>query len=275
MAYYQNYTGNGNSGYSGGQQQTRSVFQNKGMERTLTQETFVSDESGKVTTNKVVLSCAPKGEPAGPTQPYNVMDQKSCALKIKLMPYQGNKGGAVSEFNISWPQAKLVTDVAEMAMIFPISSWDLADRWSKTTELERVFGAPLPPAEMMKKFPGKFSSQQQAQGFCRARILIMRRTVKRPDGQVQRLPWYIQIMNGYARKIEIANGGAYMERKSFIQENECHINVADGDMYSMFFWDWESIQSIMDAARPAVASAHEDRVARTKAWLSRQPGYQG
>lgn len=266
----------GNAGYNnaGNGQQTRSVYQDNGASKTLTQETFVSDESGKVTSNKIQLTCAPKAEATDAANPYKVMNQKTCALQIRLMPYQGNTGGARSEFNISWPQAKLITDVAEQSMIFPISNWDLADKWNKTNELERVFGDPLPPSVIMQKFPGRFQSQQEAAGYCRARIMILRRTTKRPDGQIQRLPWYIQIMNGYAKKIQVGNGGACMERKSFLQETEAHTNVADGDMFNMFFWNEAAIRALMSSGTPNLVRTHNELLKKRREWIARQSGYQ-
>lgn len=254
------------------QENVSSSFTQKNGERQVTQ--YISDESGKIIGNKIVFTCAPKAEPADVSEPIKLLNQKECSLQLRLMPYQGNTGGAKSVFNISWPQCNLIATMARDCMAQPYKmwaaeSWDLADRWNRSKEFERIFGNPLPPATMMQKFPGRFSSQQDASGYCPTRILILRRATKRPDGTESRLPWYIQIKNGYAKKIMVGNNGAaVMDGRSFVQESEAHTNVADGDMYNMFYWNEAAINAIKTAGTNPLLRGFNSLKERAKNWAN-------
>lgn len=222
--------------------------------------TYVSDETtapkfGRTTVLTTKLSA--EGAPAA--SPLHILNQKKCSVQFRLTDF--NKGtndkSKTAVFNITWPQAQAVYKKAEKCIVDEAGHdhWDLADKWNHTNELERVFGNPIPPVELNKKFPGMFKTPSEATGYCPARILILRRDSTRRDGSPSNYPWYIEIRNGYAKKITTQQGGSYMERKSFVEESGVHMNVTDGDMMDMLYWDKAGIGIIIRSAASSFVKA--------------------
>lgn len=233
-------------------------------------KSFVSDEACSTIGKSVVFSTAPKIAATTAEDPYKILNQKDCSIQLRLMPYSDGKGGKRSVFNLSWPQYDLLSTVIKQAMFFKISHWDLAEVWDGTQEMDRVFGNPLPPSVMMSKFPDVFKNPSEAQGYCPARILKLRRDSVRQDGSKATYPWYIEIRNGYAKKHPTQNGGAYMERRTFVEESSSHINLSDGQMYEHAFWNEKVMETFVSAATPSIIKAHNALMQQKQDWQKQQ-----
>lgn len=239
----------------------------------MANQNFVSDESTVTIGKSVVFSAAPKFEGTDNNNPYKVLDQDRTSIQLRLMPYGENgKSGQKAVFNLSWPQYNILACVIQNCMIFQIPHWSLSEAYEGTSELQRIFGDPLSPAVMMQKFPGRFKDKNEAAGYCPARILVLRRDLMRSDGAVARYPWYIDIKNGYAKKIQNKTGGAYMQKTSFIEEASCHINLSDGQMYEQAYWNIQLAGLVTNSMGPYILDMHRQVVANKNAWKQQHFG---
>lgn len=235
---------------------------------TVKGDNYISDESNVTIGKDVVFSTAPKISGTSESNFYKVLDHSS-SMQLRLMPYSQEGGGQRVVFNLEWPQYTLLCDAAKTALTFNIGTWDLAEKidGAGRKELQRVFGNPVAPNILMQKMPGRFTSIEAATGLCPARILECRRTPIRSDGQVSRYPWYIRIANGYARKLQNAStGGAYMDRKSFVEESSCKINISDAQMYQHTFWDVKLMDVAIQAMGPYVMERHRQFIMQKNQW---------
>lgn len=231
-------------------------------------QVYTSDESTCTIGKSVVFSTAPKIVGVQQKDFYKILDHDKSAVQLRLMPYTKEGGGTRVVFNLSWPQYTALSHAIKQALIFDIGRWDLAEKWDGAghTELCRVFGSPVNPAEMMAKFPGKFADASAATGFCAARVLQLRRDTRRPDGSVAKYPWFIKIQNGYAKKIPVASGGFYMERKSFIESASAQMNISDGEMYEHAFWNEELMDMTVHTMGPYIMDLHRKFEAEKNSW---------
>ena len=232
------------------------------------QKPYTSDESTATIGKNVVFSTAPKIIGIQQDNFYKILDHDKSAVQLRLMPYTDKGGGTRVVFNLTWPQYAALSHAIKQALIFDIGRWDLAEKWDGAghTELCRVFGSPVKPAEMMTKFQGRFADANAATGFCPARILQLRRDTRRADGSVAKYPWYIKIQNGYARKISVASGGSYMERKSFIESAAAQMNISDGEMYEHAFWNEELMNMTVQTMGPYIMDLHRKFIESKNSW---------
>lgn len=238
------------------------------------QRKIISDESTCTIGKTVVFSTAPRIVGVEQKDFYKILDHNQTAIQLRLMPYTKEGGGTRVSFNITWPQYNALSHVIKQALIFDIGHWDLAEKWDGAghTELCRVFGNALNPAEIMAKFPGKFVNEEAAKGFCPARILQLRRDSVRSNGEIAKYPWYIKIQNGFAKKIITQTGAAYMERKSFLEAASAQMNISDGEMYEHAFWNEELMNMTVQTMGPYVMDLHRKYVESKNAWRLSQHG---
>jgi len=198
---------------------------------------FISDEVVSVVSKSWVFSVAPKIISALPTDPYKGMDQNQSSFQLRLMPYSSEGGGVRSVFNISWPQMDSIRIAVDMAMCGLVQTWDLADAYGDT--MTRVFGA------------------EDAQGYCPARVLVLKRQPLMPDGTKARLPWYVEIKNGKAKKKATASGGAYMVGSSFVEESKCQARLTDGQMKDITFWANYLLENTNSWVKTSMLQGHQ------------------
>lgn len=233
---------------------------------------YTSDESTCTIGKNVVFSMAPRIVGVQPKDFYKVLDHDKTAMQLRLMPYTEAGGGTRVSFNITWPQYEALSHAVKQALIFDIGRWDLAEKWDGAghTELDRVFGNPENPDAMMAKFPGRFATREAASGLCPSRILELRREPVRADGTAAKYPWFIRIRNGYARKIAAKTGGAYMERKSFVETASAQMNLTDGQMFEHAFWNEELMDMAVNTMGPYVMDMHRKFIESKNAWKQTQ-----
>lgn len=232
------------------------------------EQTYTSDESTCTIGKNVVFSMAPRIAQTEDKDFYKILNHDQTAMQLRLMPYTEAGGGTRVVFNITWPQYEALSHAVKQALVFDIGRWDLAEKWDGAghTELNRVFGKPVSPAEMMAMFPGKFANEAAATGLCPARTLELRRESRRSDGSVAKYPWFIRIRNGYARKVPIKTGGAYMERKSFVETASAQMNLTDGQMFEHSFWNEELMDMAVQTMGPYVMDLHQKFISSKDAW---------
>lgn len=234
---------------------------------------YVSDESTKVITNKVVFSITPKIAEPDPSDPLKIYEQNKTGFQLRIMPYSGNQGGHRCEFNITWPQYEAIACAVRQTLAgFDIgANWNLATIWDGDghNEFDRVFGNPLPANELQQRIQNGMKVTAAKNGrlpqLCPARILVLRRSSTMPDGSKVRLPWYIKISNGFAEKISRGNGAFYMNRQSFVEEYSAEIRLSDAQMWEHIFWNEKIIDLFIQGAGPRVIAAQQQLQAKKQA----------
>lgn len=207
----------------------------------------VSDEIGKLITNKWVLSISPVLVPTDENNPYSCMNQKKTAMQLRLAEI----GGERVVFNLTWAQMdalkRAVNKAQENATMEKNQKmspfyWDIKDACGDDNFL-RIFGEP------------------DKDGLCPVRILSIKRNPLKKNqesGKIEfaKSPWQILIQSGRGVKLKYQTGGFYMKEKTFIEDKRCFAYLSDGHMKDLMYWSDYFMEVINGSVKSAVLKGY-------------------
>ncbi|ODR33765.1 hypothetical protein [Eisenbergiella tayi] len=98
----------------------------------------------------------------------------------------------------------------------------------------------------------KIFGEQDSEGYSKASKIRISRSVKDAQGNVRKLPWYIEIENGKGIPQKNSTGGTYMKANSFICEGKAYTNLSDLDLFRLLSRVSSYIDSWEKAAAPSL-----------------------
>lgn len=98
----------------------------------------------------------------------------------------------------------------------------------------------------------KIFGDPDSAGYSKASKIRITRSVKDTQGNVRKLPWYIEIENGKGIPQKNSTGGTYMKANSFISEGKAYTNLNDLELFRLLSRVSSYIDSWEKAAAPSL-----------------------
>ena len=126
----------------------------------------------------------------------------------------------------------------------------------------------------------KIFGEPDPQGYSTAQKFYISRHAFDKNGNPMKRPWYIQIQNGRGIKVQNANGGSYMQGKSFTAQKTAFIQLLDMELYMLlkradsYITNWESwiAPSLIQNGKQMYANQAAQRQAQKQAQNAYQNG---
>lgn len=115
----------------------------------------------------------------------------------------------------------------------------------------------------------KIFGEPDSTGYSKASKIRIIRSVKDAQGNVRKLPWYIEIDNGIGIPQKNSTGGTYMQANSFISEGKVYANLSDLDLFRLLSrvssyidsWEKAAAPSLIKLAKNTMKQRHADKAA--------------
>ena len=120
----------------------------------------------------------------------------------------------------------------------------------------------------------KIFGTPDAQGYCTAQKFYISRHAYDRNGQPMKRPWYLQIQNGKGIKVQNANGGSYMQGKSFQVQKNAFIQLLDIELYLLLKREDSYITNWEASIAPALIQNGKQMYANQQAQRQAQNAYQ-